>query len=96
MNQIIASQALKRQSLTVTADGIVYAEGGTVGTGKKLRYTFGQIDAVVKSTTEPVLSIQIGSVVHSIPIRKDDANHRAIIEQIVAGAQRSLAETPQS
>jgi hypothetical protein len=89
--KIVASQPLKKQTLTVWEEGIVYTESAAFGAGPTFRYTFDQIDAVVKSSSEPILSIQVGSVIHSIPFKKNDDSHRAVIDQIVAGAQRTLS-----
>lgn len=88
--KIVATQALKKQTLEVNELGIAYAESAAFGFGETLRYTFEQIDAVVQNAETPVLSIQIGSVVHHIAFRKSDETHRAVIAEIVAGAQRAL------
>jgi hypothetical protein len=88
--KIVASDPLKKMSLAVNEQGIVYGESAAFGMGEEHPYSFDQIDAIVRSSGVPAaLSIQIGHTIHSIPIKKDDEGHRAVIDQIVAGALRS-------
>jgi hypothetical protein len=90
--KIVAAQTLKKQTLVVDEQGIGYSESGGFGRGDTTRYTFDQIDAVVQSAEEPVLSIQIGEVIHRIPFKKSDDTHKAVIAEIVAGLQRSAQQ----
>ena len=90
IQKITAAEPLKKMSLAVDERGIVYSESAAFGMGDEHPYSFDQIDAIVRSSNVPaVLSIQIGHTIHSIPIKKDDEGHRAVIDQIVAGALRS-------
>lgn len=90
--KIVAAQTLKKQTLAVDEQGLSYSEGGGFGRSETLTYTFDQIDAVVQNAEEPVLSIQIGDVIHSIPFKKWDNTHKAVIDEIVAGLQRSAQQ----
>lgn len=87
--KIVASESLKKMSLAVDEQGVVYTESAAFEAGEEYPYSFDQIDAIVRSTSVPaVLSIQIGHTIHSIPI-KNDESHRVVIDQIVACVSRS-------
>ena len=87
--KIVAAEPLKKKTLEVDEAGISWSESAGLGSGTPRRYAFDQIDAVVESEESPVLSIQAGAVVHSIPYKKSDETHLAVIAEIVAGARRS-------
>lgn len=88
--KIVSSHPLKQQTLEVCEDGVVYSEGPARGAVMTSRYAFDQIDAVVQSSEEPMLSIQIGSVIHIIPFRKDDETHRTVVTRIITGAGNTV------
>ncbi|MGZ7031397.1 MAG: hypothetical protein ACXVIJ_05435 [Thermoanaerobaculia bacterium] len=87
--KIVAAQPLKKQTLEVHDHGITYSEGTGFGMGEVSNFSFDQIDAVVRSATDPVLSIQIGTTIYKLAVRKDPA-HDAVIAQIVAGAEKTV------
>jgi hypothetical protein len=90
---IVASAPLKKQTLEVHDEGISYFESTGFGMGEPpSHYSFDQIDAVVRSVTEPVLSLQIGTTVIKLAIKNGDQTHEAAIAQIVAGAKKSVVQ----
>jgi hypothetical protein len=90
--QIVASQPLKKQTLEVNDEGITYKESAGFGMGELFRFSFDQIDAVVRSVSEPLLAIQIGTTIIKLAIKSGDETHNAVIAEIVAGALKSVAQ----
>jgi len=88
--KIVASEPLKKQTLEVYDQGITYNESAGFGMGELFNYSFDAIDAVLRSATEPVLSIQIGTTIHKLKIKNDNETHNAVITQIVAGARKTI------
>lgn len=88
--KIVAAQPLRKQTLEVHDHGISYNESSGFGMGASSHFSFDQIDAVVRSATDPILSIQVGTNIIKLPIKKDDQTHNAVIAQIVAGAQQTV------
>jgi hypothetical protein len=92
--RIVASEPLKKKILEVTAEGVAYTESAAFGMGPKRSIPFFQIDAVLRNVLEPIISLQVGVEVIKIRYKKGDETHRAAIEQIVAGARRSVVRAP--
>jgi hypothetical protein len=90
--RIVSAQPLKKQTLEVLDRGVTISESAGFGMGEMFRIAFADIDAVVQSATEPVLSIQVGTKIFKLTIRKDDETHRAVIARIVEGARRTLGQ----
>lgn len=86
---MVASEALKRMTLEVHDTGISYNESSGFGKGQWSHHAFADIDAIVRSTVPPVLSIQVGTVIYSLPYKEDSENHRAVIAALVDGARRA-------
>lgn len=98
--KIVAAEPLKKQTLEADHEGISYHQSGGFGMGDTSHHTFAEIDAVVRNTSnpsQPVLSIQCGTSIYSIRYKANDQGHRALIDHIVANAQKTVApsqETP--
>jgi len=95
--RIVASEPLKKQILEVDDAGIRFSESAAFGMGQPHRHAFAEIDAVVRTTANPalpVLSIQCGTTIYSIRYKANDEGHRALVDHIVANAQKSMQETP--
>ena len=90
--KIVASAPLKKQTLEVHDAGISYNESAGFGMGEQSHYSFDQIDAVVRSVAEPVLSLQIGTTIIKLGFKNGDQTHEAAIAQIVAGAKKSVVQ----
>lgn len=91
--KIVATQPLKKQILEADEQGISYTESPGFGMGDTFHHAYHEIDAIVRSATEPVLSIQIGSRIYSLRFNQNNEGHRALIGRIVAGAQKSALPT---
>jgi hypothetical protein len=94
--KIVAAQPLKKQILEVHDEGVTYTETSGFGMGETSRFSFDQIDAVVKSATEPLLSIQVGTTTVKLTFKKDNETHRAVIARIVDGARESVGSPGRS
>lgn len=84
--KIVASEPLKKKTLEVEPDGIRFHESAGFGMGETEFHPFADVDAVVRCTDEPLLSIQIGKSVWSIRYNHQDEKQRAVADAIVAGA----------
>lgn len=93
--QIVASEALKRQTLEADDEGISIHETSGFGMGEWYHHAFGEIDAVVRTTSNPAfptLSIQVGRTIYSIRYKSTDAGHQSLVDHIVAHVQRTTQE----
>ena len=91
--KITASEPLKKMTLETDEEGISFNESGGFGMGNWHHHKFSEIDAVVRtaSTIYPVLSIQVGTTIYSIKYKAEDNSHKAVVEHIVANAQKSVS-----
>lgn len=94
--RIVVSGALERETLAADEYGINYNKSAGFGIGTQHRHAYAEIDAVVRTTTNPalpVLSIQVGKKIISIRYKANDAQHRATVDFIVQRAAQTK-ETP--
>ena len=85
--KIDATNLVTKHSLVVTDQGVEFME--TAALGGVRRFTFDQIDAVLRSS-QNVLSFQVGQETFKIPMRPDDALHRTATARLVAEVRRTL------
>lgn len=85
--KIVASTLITRHYLLVTDQGVEFCE--TAALGSPRRFRFEQIEAVLRSVSS-VLSFQVGRETFRIPIRPDNAMHRAAVARLVSEARRTV------
>ena len=87
MKPIVDSEPLKKKKLECIENGFRYSEPGVFGMGEGGQHAFHEIDAIVRDSHPAVLHIQVGRTIYSVRYKANDANHRAVIDCIVAGAK---------
>ncbi|MEA2163180.1 MAG: hypothetical protein QOK37_1307 [Thermoanaerobaculia bacterium] len=90
--RIVAAQPTK-QTLEMNDERITYNESSGFGMGELSRFPFDQIDTIARSTAEPPLAIEIERTIIELAIESGGETHNAVIAQIVAGAQKSVARS---
>jgi hypothetical protein len=85
--KITNSSLFTKNFLTVDSHGVKFYDG-TGFSGAK-RFRFHQIECVLLSPDHK-LSFQVGQEVFSIPVKPDNAKHRAVMEALVQQVQNSL------
>lgn len=84
--KIKANTLVTKHYLEVTDTGVTYLE--TAGLGSPVKFTFDQIDAVLR--TDTLLSVQVGRSIYKIPISATNALHRSAAARLVSEARRAV------
>ena len=83
--KISASNLLMNHYLEVTDHGVVFCESAVGGVQ---RFAYDQIVAVLRGPAS--LSFQVGHQTFKIPIKPDNAAHRAVAARLVSEARRTV------
>lgn len=89
--KINANTIVTRHYLEISDRGVEYCQTATIGGVRK--FTYDQIDAVLRGANS-VLSFQVGRETFKIPIKQDNATHRAAVARLVSEARRTLRRQP--
>ena len=86
--RINANETMKRRFLEVDGNGVTYCE--TLGFGGERKFGFHEIDLILLSEAH-MLSFQVGREIFSIPTKRSDGMHQALIASLISGVQGSPA-----